>query len=357
MNNGALPHANSEFDPAAAPVDTTAPPPDGAAAECGAGLIDVPYERSLFSMRSRLALLFVTSLVFIAGAIVIVNLGLTHAQRTTLTVCLLVAVIAVIRLLSKRSEAQERRRVRAVLHESGCRTVRGRVDRILYGPRLPSPHQAMKEIAACFAGEKLWGVAVRIGPTESLSPLEPIPYAFEPRRAEDIADLDEIAPIEAEDTNAKRPATRLPRGVRRNLMLKGGWLLCFALLFNWVIALIESIEHQRIETRLYFWTLGMLFFAFLPAGRSWRAQFVVMPGALLLRESGWFERGWRLTLFRRSASCALLYPMWKKQWYLVLSDGEQCKAVLGLRAELELALRAWLSPLEPPSVERLSDLM
>ena len=60
-------------------------------------------------------------------------------------------------------------------------------------------------------------------------------------------------------------------------------------------------------------------------------------------------------MFPRAASFILLYPLRKKQWILVVADEEHCESILGLRSELELALRAWLSPLEPPSLERLSD--
>ncbi len=41
---------------------------------------------------------------------------------------------------------------------------------------------------------------------------------------------------------------------------------------------------------------------------------------------------------------------------LAVADKHACETAMGTREEMHFLLRAWLSPLEPPGVEMLSDL-
>ena len=115
---------------------------------------------------------------------------------------------------------------------------------------------------------------------------------------------------------------------------------------------------REITFRFILYTVVLLSFALVPAEQGWRTgkQFFAVPGGLVVRKSGWLKKGWRIKLFSRTASCVMICPIGRKQWLLTVSDGETCESVIGLRSELELALCAWLSPLEPPKLEQLSDL-
>ncbi len=101
--------------------------------------------------------------------------------------------------------------------------------------------------------------------------------------------------------------------------------LCFAL----VVMLLWRLYHPRR------WTL--------------------VPGAIIVSTSTWRSTEWQLHMFRRSDS-VLLY--WQKLNFLVLAQTDGAAFSRSVRhEEAELALRAWRSPIPPPAIERMSDLV
>ena len=82
----------------------------------------------------------------------------------------------------------------------------------------------------------------------------------------------------------------------------------------------------------------------------------MVPAGIVLRKGKWLKRRWALHLFDRRESILLMYKLYRRQWVLVVADREACESVMGTKQELEAVLRAWLSPLAPPTLEQLSDL-
>jgi hypothetical protein len=51
-----------------------------------------------------------------------------------------------------------------------------------------------------------------------------------------------------------------------------------------------------------------------------------------------------------------VYRYSPKRWWATISDSEVRETIFGTETEMHLLLRAWLSPLDPPPRERLTDL-
>jgi hypothetical protein len=141
-------------------------------------------------------------------------------------------------------------------------------------------------------------------------------------------------------------------------MLRGGWIMVAILSFNFLMALGDAIVSWRISGRLAFWA-SLLCISVLGIGGAgaWRAgrQWLLIPGGLVLRKARW-RGGWDLQRFRRCDGVLMLGPYWRKLWWFCVADGGRHGSAQVTPEEARLLLRAWLSPLEAPSVEAMSDL-
>ena len=320
-----------------------------------AGLVNVPHEKKLYCVGPLIALVSVLTAIVAATAIAISASGLSSTQSMMIIAGLLIMGICGLVAAQRKNDKYYKIRIQEMMSRSTALPLRKRLEEILSRRQYLSPRNTLKIAVKQLAEEQHWGLAIRVAPAETLRPLQPVPFAFEPRRIDDLESLSLMDTKDSTVTESRVAAKVLPRGVRRNVLLKGSWFLLGIFLFNWIIALFESIRNGFVQFNLILFSVAILGFAFIPANQSWKSQFIVMPGGLLVRKHKWREKGWRLTLFRRASSCVMMYPLWRQQWILTVSDGENCESVLGLRAELEMTLRAWLSPLEPPPLERLSD--
>ena len=346
----------NETDPSSS-AHGDAHPSSPAAASSGT-VIEVPYEKDLTEIVTLVVLIVLGTIVAVMMMIFLSNLGLLGANRRIIFLCIAIAFGLGILLFIFVFERSRRADIRVRLERSAARPIRERIEEILSTNRSMAPQRMMRELLLQIAKSEPWGTVIRIGRIETFDPLEPIPFAFEPRRIEDSSDLRAMKNDGCVDNNPHSSTSAPARGVRRNLMLKGGWILLGLFSFSWLASALKSILSRRIEFELLWWTLALFLFVMIPVDSNWRSQrqIFLVPGGVVVRKGGWFKRDWRLKLCPRAASCVMIYPLWKKQWAFVVSDGKECVSAVGLRSEMELALRAWLSPLEPPSVERLSDL-
>ena len=89
---------------------------------------------------------------------------------------------------------------------------------------------------------------------------------------------------------------------------------------------------------------------------SWRRQWLLVPGGLVLRKGRWTGGAWRIHLYRRRSSVLLVQQMHRDQWMLCVADAEASDATHLTKTEAHVVLSCWLSPLPPPPAERLRDL-
>ena len=186
------------------------------------GLVDVPFEKDITSLGLILTITCVSvvvAVVVIVGVIRTAPLGpsrwlVIYSTALGLLCCVTAAVL--------KYEQYRRRRVNSLLDKSANLPLAQRIGEILLEMRSGAPQKMVRCVVTQLAQECPWGTAVRIGPWKTLMPQPPIQFAFEPRR---LTDLAEMCIDDSEHVEAKDSMTPLPSGVRRNMLLKGGWVL------------------------------------------------------------------------------------------------------------------------------------
>jgi hypothetical protein len=264
---------------------------------------------------------------------------------------ILTASVGIARGLPLLSRLRLRRRMTATRGQS----LRRRVSLAL--PLMRGDHQgvALREMLRLLVAEGCTNVTVRVGRNRDLAAITPLEMPFEPVPL-DAAPDQLVAPDRA--VRSGSPAI-LPRALRRNIILRGGWILLALFLFNAVMAALSSMAQGRVTPGLVFWSLAVAVTLFVPAsfrplgGKQW----LVVPGGLLRRTAGWRQRGWTLTLFTRADSALCVGRHRRQRWIMAVSDATGADFALLTREESEALLRAWLSHVPPPPADRLSDLM
>lgn len=216
----------------------------------------------------------------------------------------------------------------------------------------------------------------RIGETYQLwwkaepDSVEPLTMVFEPRLL-DEADVgfEELAQATASKTGAsdanssEAPGWREDmlemRGVQRNIRLKGGWPLLSIVAVLVLFALLDALRSHAV-TWLLLVAIGSCFaLFFIPARSRWFAtsHWLLVPGGILHRKAKTRDRKVTLHLFVRRHSVMTIYQQRNRGvWLLTVADAEASETTVVTDRERQLLLRAWLSPVEPPPLERLVDL-
>jgi hypothetical protein len=190
--------------------------------------------------------------------------------------------------------------------------------------------------------------------------IAPLSVPIEPQPLNEATSAMIIDRSQGTDAMPANPADAgLKRHIHPNVILRGGYAIMILFLIYWAMAALESWQQGRLKPALFAWTAGLLILLFLPinARLIGGVQWLVVPGGVLVRRAGWREGGWKLRLFRpdRSVLCAARHR--KRRWGVDISDAERCESTVATQAEVEFLLSAWLSPLPPPPLERLSDLV
>jgi hypothetical protein len=212
-------------------------------------------------------------------------------------------------------------------------------------------------------------VTIRMGPTNRVSSISPLANPFGPL----LLNESEPAFIQLEDSidtpeaRDKKVPTSLrdavdesttARTIIRNVRLNGGWfVVAFVGFFLAMTAVVSLLQRQLIWGLGLFSIilLGVLFISPISGGTSAR-QLLLVPGGLLLRRAATDPRRSRLHLFRREDSVLCVAQLRRPAWLLQVRDGKGKTFATVTERESKMLLRAWLSPLEPPPVEKLVDL-
>ncbi|OWY71852.1 hypothetical protein B7486_09335 [cyanobacterium TDX16] len=211
--------------------------------------------------------------------------------------------------------------------------------------------------------------AMRVHWTQKPTAIEPLIVSFTPAS---LNESDEQFVQLADATSKQESAQEKPDGdlrvapedsaigrlLRRNLRLKGGRLMLGILVFNFVFAAIEAYGRWRLTFGLVMWsaTIAMYLFASPTGGPLRSKEWLIVPGGLLLRKQGKDRTKSDLDLFSPQSSMLLALQTRKETWSVIVTDGNRKESVILTSHEADMALRAWLSPIPPPSVEKLVDL-
>lgn len=151
----------------------------------------------------------------------------------------------------------------------------------------------------------------------------------------------------------------LKRKLKRKIAFGGGWGWSSLQFFPLVIASFTALSHRRLSWQLLVWLSLALLTLFGIGGRGgWRPrhQWILVPGGLVIRQIPRFGTDWQVHLFRRTDSVLIMQSTWAQIWTVALSDQVTNSHTTVTSKEAMMLLRAWLSPIAPPPVERLSDL-
>lgn len=207
--------------------------------------------------------------------------------------------------------------------------------------------------------------AIRIASKPSEEAVKPFRLIFEPQP------LDESDPtfLQLEALEATDPtSTETPRDagfnsdatwlrLKRNIALRGGWIMTGILLLYIVMHAWRSYRQGAVDIVLVLCSAFLVFVLFGNVGAwSWRKQWLVVPGGLILRKVGLRDRRLRLFLFRPCDSVLALYKRSRHQWILCIAREGLLERTIVTKREADFVLRAWLSPLSAPPVEKLTDL-
>jgi hypothetical protein len=205
-----------------------------------------------------------------------------------------------------------------------------------------------------------WGVTSRLARERDFTPVEPICVPFEPQLLGAGDPPGEVGPGAA-NAGATAPAATRRRlhdaiGARVNkaskplgsvislavvlallwISLRSGWTwIVFVLILCLVVELLRLLGPG-------------LFYA--------ARQCLAVPGGLVVRESGFLRQSWRLHVYDRRASVLTAARKSDTVWFVQVADAAKKSIFMLKPADVEFLLRAWVSPLRPPGVERLSDL-
>ena len=150
----------------------------------------------------------------------------------------------------------------------------------------------------------------------------------------------------------------LIRRVRRNLLFRGGWPALMSLAWMSVIGVFLFIHHYQYAGFILIPVIISAASIFLASGPGLLSNqhWLIVPGGLILRRGTRTTGQSRLHVFDRRTSVLCVVQDRRPPWMVQVGDGHEQHTILATEKETQMLLRAWLSPLAPPPVEKLVDL-
>ncbi|OWY71854.1 hypothetical protein B7486_09345 [cyanobacterium TDX16] len=152
----------------------------------------------------------------------------------------------------------------------------------------------------------------------------------------------------------------LIRRLRKAYLYSGAWIalpmLAIAFVFLAIVAVVLGRYGSLII--LAYAIVPMLLILSLPLflggpiGPSW----LLVPGGLVMRKAKKRGMASEVHLFSPDQTVLLIRPLNKRMWIMHAEDENEFGMLNVSDRELTMLLRAWLSPIPPPSVEKLVDL-
>ncbi len=234
------------------------------------------------------------------------------------------------------------------------------------GVKKPAAADVM--IAECFGqivAAGLVGATIRVCKSKLAIGIDPIVHRFEPVVLDEAEDAFVELMEASEDgaaTAGEGPAQtagerRSIRRLKSRLRQFGGWgPLVMAAVFS-ARYFVELARFGRISVGLFVWTAVIAMWVMRLSGSGFRSnQWFAVPGGVAVRRARRGTHDWDVTVYSRRESVLCAYTLPRKLWMVMVSGAGLRAARAFTRAETEMLLRAWLSPLEPPEAGMLSDL-
>jgi cytochrome c biogenesis protein CcdA len=300
---------------------------------------------------------------------VVMLIGVPFGWRPTVTYWIVVAIVVgiVLGVYSRFWGSRLRRRIAESVRRSSQDSVET-IARFVLHRELVS----FSYTTACLEMVKLLAAANRGGETILLwsktpcPSIEPINEPFEAKLLNEAdgayAELD--AALSGDERLMQETDERmrqLPgpfRRISRNIRMNGGRWFVGVYLFVILGQMIESWRQKSVTGLLLLQTTLLLLFLLIPFGTTlWKPQqWWAVPGGVVHRWSGLFDRKSKVHLFDRRSSVMCIYEGWRHNWVLAVADRTNSAMRYATVSEVNFLLHAWLSPLTPPTMERVVDL-
>lgn len=212
------------------------------------------------------------------------------------------------------------------------------------------------KIARLAARRGVCGQAVRTWWSTQPQPIVPIGVNFEPKP------LDESEPVFQDLREGVIAGTlasdRTVGLVKRNITLSGGWPAVLGIGVSFMFAIFGGllVSGGSMVTFVKFIGVVVLIFLlrFFRLGAVMTSRLIV-PGGLLCRRSLKRRRDQGIRVYARSDSILWVARITPQIWSIVVARGNQHEHFRATNVEADMLLRAWLSPIDPPPLERLRD--
>jgi hypothetical protein len=335
-----------------------APPP---AQPLATGLLDVSARKPRFPW----FLLLLVVVIGIAGAIVA---ALTGIRQQAYFVLIGITIAVSLMLLARLGDRAVRRKMRSVVQDGGDDVV---AMALAASQRLrwPSKVNSITELARLLAKRGEVGRTIRMQWRGTFSPVEPLAVVFEARLMDEsdaaFMELEAATTSHANAAQSSEAESRAAgddaigvRKIHRNVKLRGGWAFVVMFAFFTLQEAVESYMHKTISWKLPFFSLMLLLILVGPDRGLFasQTQWLLAPGGLFVRKAVRRSTRSQLHLFDRRKSVLCLSQERKARWFVAVADAEAHELTAATEREVHFLLRAWLSPLEPPPADRLTDL-
>lgn len=160
------------------------------------------------------------------------------------------------------------------------------------------------------------------------------------------------------DGKAPNSMPKFLRTIARNMEVRlGNWIGMILLGNGFAIECKLLIKTGTFSVWMAVYGIGFIVLAILTLRTPSESnrQWLVINGGLLSRRGRFGSSKSRLHLFGRRKSLLCLYQRRKGAWMVCAADSETDDSAIITRREVDMLLRAWLSPLPPPDVSKLVD--
>ncbi|RMF85618.1 MAG: hypothetical protein D6744_01160 [Planctomycetota bacterium] len=232
----------------------------------------------------------------------------------------------------------------------------------------PPSHALMQFVAMALESPDALGAVFVGSPDPPSNDLVPIQAPFEPRPLDELdhsfITLRNGLLQSEQSTDEPSSFTEEDRSQEQRLT----WRRWHRAIFPWLPALVLVTWFTKS------WLTLLLFCALFALTASLRiayvltqprdkldphnARWMLVPGGLLLMSPRRGSTKWNLHVFDRRASVLIAYVIRgvKGAYTVVVADRDHSASRDITDVELDMLLRAWISPLPPPDVERLAEL-
>lgn len=344
--------ASAGTAPPPLPVSAAAGSPTGAADDGGDAVrfVDLAIEPAVRATLKGILLVLLAAALFIVIMVVVGNLFSFPAGVVVSLSCTVAAAITATMLAVRK----RKRQIEECLakHTEASRLFGALAAALRRGDR----KSGFQEAAKLMVSHGHVGGAARLYVDAFPVQIEPLAVEFEPCPLNEVdASFRGIA-LSADEVNESDERSETRRRFRRAWRMGGLWVN-FYVLFQVIVQAYESWQARWFTTRfLIFGSLLIVLLVVQFTRVAPSSNLLLIPGGLLRRRPRWLSAGSGMHIFDPRTSVLIAHLHHGHQWAWTVADaGEQAS---GLATELEIRtlLRAWLSPLRPPTREMLEGL-